>query len=309
MNKSTLVAVGLCAYKRPKLLRLCLESLSALNIPDNVDLIILVADNDPEGSSRETVKAFRGNNLQRVYYQIEKKRGIPFARNNILKQALELDVSVLAFIDDDETADPQWLNNLYSYYEESRCDVVRGFVKTVYSSECPAWIKKGDFYQRKNHKTGETFTSASTNNVLMNFKKICVDKELRFDNSIGLKGGSDSEFFNRVSQSGSIIIWKEDAVVYETLEKERFLLSYLLKRKFRTRNGKTYFKNISAGKWINTFIFSILKILKALLTIPLGLFSGYYVTVIALTRISEAAGRLLGLFHIHPGWNEYDRNN
>ena len=299
------IAVGLCTYKRPELLYFCLESLLNTENPGNNNFLIIITDNDPEGSARLIVEKFIKKAEIPVFYEVEKRRGIPFARNNILKQAERHGVTELAFLDDDETADKFWLINLFNYYIESGCDVVRGYVKTVYPDDTPGWIKNGQFYQRKNRRTGERFTSASTNNVLFNFNKLCVEKRLEFDNSIGLQGGSDSDFFRRAYLEGAVITWKDDAVVYETLEKERYKLSYLLKRKFRTRNSKTFFRNLTAAGKIKVFAVSVFKIIKGILFLPFVFCSGKQIIVKALCGITEGSGRLLGLFGIHPGWDEY----
>ena len=113
--------------------------------------------------------------------------------------------------------------------------------RTVYPEETPSWIVKGSFYQRRNRSTGELMESASTNNVLFDFKKICIDLDVRFDEAFALKGGSDSDFFKKAFLKGVNITWVSDAVVYETLEKERFSLSYLLEKKIQNKKRKSFF--------------------------------------------------------------------
>ena len=307
--EKNIIAVGLCTYKRPELLYSCLESLFTIEKPVNNNFLIIITDNDPEGSARPIVEKFIKKAEIPVLYKVEKRRGIPFARNNILKQAGKLGVTELAFLDDDETADKFWLSRLFNYYIESGSDVVRGYVKTLYPDDTPEWIKNGQFYQRKNRRTGERFTSASTNNVLFNFNKLCVEKRLEFDNSIGLRGGSDSDFFRRAYLEGAVITWKDDAVVYETLEKERYKLTYLLKRKFRTRNSRTFFKSLTAAGKIKIFAVSVFKIIKGIFFLPFGFCSGKHRIITALCSITEGSGRLLGLFGIHPGWDEYDEKD
>lgn len=70
------------------------------------------------------------NKTYSVYYEIEKGRGIPFARNNVLRRAKSLAITELIFIDDDETVDIDWLVNLWNYYLQNNVDVVRLFRKS-----------------------------------------------------------------------------------------------------------------------------------------------------------------------------------
>ena len=305
--KKNKTAVGICTYKRPQMFAKCLESILLQKIPENVSLSILIADNDSEESGRTVFENLKKKTEIPMSYSAEKKQGIPFARNNILEQAEKENIDLLLFLDDDEYADPFWLTNLYKYYIESGCDVIRGYVKTDYPDDTPSWIVKGLFYQRRNRQTGEMMESASTNNVLFDFKKVCINWNVKFDEAFALKGGSDSDFFKRAFLKGAKITWLSDAVVYETLEKERFKLSYLLKRKFRTRNGKAFFQNITAKLWIKTFFSAVLRIIKGIIFLPSGIIKGKHFAVNALCEISAGTGRLLGLFRIHPGWDEYGK--
>ena len=307
MARKNNLAAGVCTYKRPQMLAKCLESIVSQKIPENVSFSIFITDNDSGESGKEIVDSFMEKTGIPIYYTVEKKQGIPFARNSILEQAANTRTDLLMFIDDDEYAAPDWVEKMYNYFLESGCDVVRGHVCTVYPEETPSWIVKGAFYQRKNRKTGDMLDSASTNNVLFDFNKISLDWGLKFDEAFALRGGSDSDFFRRAYLKGAKITWVSDAIVYETLEKERFSISYLLKRKFRTRNGRAFFQNITVIMWIKTFISAIYRIIKGIILLPFVTVLGFHYSVSALCEISSGAGRLLGLFGIHPGWEEYGK--
>lgn len=304
-SKKHCLAIGLCTYKRPDLLLSCLESIEAAEKPKGIELILLIADNDSKESGRETVNSFTLKSRIKIDYDVENGRGIPFARNNVMKRSLSIGVTELVFIDDDERVSPSWLVRLWDYYLESRADVVRGFVKTEYTADTPSWIVRGNYYQRKDHKTGTRFESASTNNVLFNFSKIVQKQNFWFDESFGLRGGSDSEFFSRVYKSGAIIEWVSGAEVTEVLETERFSLGYFLKRKFRTRNAASHFSGFGPLQWLKSFIRAVWKILAGIILLPFSPIFGSHVSVRNLSRIVEGMGRLLGLFGIHIGWDEY----
>lgn len=297
--------IGLCTFKRPEQLRLCLDSIADAEKPAGLRWSIMVADNDPQGSAETVVRTFERERSLSLDYAVEANAGIPYARNNVLRRALESGATELAFLDDDETADRQWLVHLWAHYLESGADVARGYVQTIYGPEAPAWVRKGGFYERKNHPAGTRFESASTNNVLWNIDKVARTWGILFDESFGRRGGSDSDYFMRASARGAIISWAADAVVYETLERERYSIAYLLKRKFRTRNSKAFFKGLSAGKRIALFFRSGWKVLSGVIFLPVSFLFGSHVAVKALCRIVEGTGRLLGLFGLHFGWDEY----
>ncbi|HAX17705.1 MAG TPA: hypothetical protein DCY00_03815 [Actinobacteria bacterium] len=300
------IGIGICTYKRPEMLKKCLESINEMLRPEDAEIIIIIADNDINKSSQVVVNNFKAISNIQVYEKVEENRGIPYARNNILKRGKALKITELAFIDDDEYVDKNWLINLWEYYKKTKADVVRGFVKTVYPADTPQWIIKGKYYQRKAFKEGEIQNSASTNNVLFDFKKICIEKKMVFDESFGMKGGSDTDFFRKVYKLGLKILATNDAIVYEELEKERYQLSYLLKRKFRTRNNKLD-KNSSFIKKIRVFMVSFFNIFRGIITLPINIIIGKHKAIGSLVHIVSGLAKLLGLFNIHLNWEEYNK--
>lgn len=259
MNK--LLAIGICTYKRSKGLERCLNSILQMKRPNNVELCLIIADNDSSKSAQAVVDKFRDILEITINYSIEKKQGIPFARNCILNKAKELDVSELIFIDDDEWVDQNWLINLWGYYCESNADVVYGYVGTEYPDNCPSWIAEGLFFQRPKIKTGTVLMSAATGNVIFNFKKIVNEFGVVFDEKYGLTGGSDTDFFVRASMKGIIIKSVSNAIVFEMLEEDRCSLSYLFKRSFRTGNNFNRYKSKSIVKKFLLLGYSISQLL------------------------------------------------
>jgi succinoglycan biosynthesis protein ExoM len=93
-----------------------------LKPPPGQRLALLIVDNDPEGTANAAVENARLSSPMPVHYCIETQRGILNARNRVLEEAILLDASYLAFIDDDEIMTPDWLAELYSVLLESRAD-------------------------------------------------------------------------------------------------------------------------------------------------------------------------------------------
>jgi succinoglycan biosynthesis protein ExoM len=299
------IAIGLCTYRRTALLETCLQSIGRLVRPDGVELCVIVVDNDGGATARSTVDAFKKNSTIPIYYEIERKRGIPCARNSVLNKAVQLGITELAFIDDDEYVDERWLLNLWTYYNNSDADVVRGFVKTIYPSDTPAWIVAGNFHQRIQHATGTSFRWAATNNVLFNFKKIVVDQGFFFDESFPLKGGSDSAFFKRVHANGSMIRFLDNAVVYEVLAPDRMTVAYYLKRKWReinTPSGLSRQSRFSRKRQIFSECKRAITILGRFLRC---MFKGKHIYIKELGNLVMSVAKIFRLCGVHVKWNEY----
>lgn len=301
---TTKIAIGLCTYKRAALLETCLQSIAQLARPDGVELCVLIADNDPEGSARPVVDACKKSIDIPVHYGIEQRRGIPFARNSVLEKARQLGVTELAFVDDDEYMDAMWLVNLWTFYINSDADVVRGFVKTVYPPCTPAWIIKGSIYQRPRPQTGRSYAWAATNNVLFNFKKIVIEQGLLFDNTFSLTGGSDADFFRRAHAKGSIIRFVANAVVYEVLASNRMALSYFLRRKWREQNQLS--PSLPHGRKRIQLIYKESKLLfQAGFFLIRNVFNGRHVIAKRLGEVVVRVAKISALLGIYIKWNEY----
>ncbi|WP_169313505.1 glycosyltransferase [Spirochaeta africana] len=298
-------AIGLCTCKRPHMLQQCLDSIHNLELPADHEVVVVICDNDEQGSARNIVQTFRENTDLSVYYEIESAPGIPFARNNVLQQCRRLGITELAFIDDDEQVDTQWLGNLLAYYTQSTADVVRGLVVTTYDDTTPSWISKSGIYQRADRKNGTVCKTAATNNVLFNYSRLCMELNLRFDESFGRTGGSDTDFFNRAYALGCSIHWVKNAVVYEQLEHQRTSFSYYFKRQFRKSNTATQFQNIGVVGRLAKLLASIVYLLLAVGTLPVNLLRGNFKIIYNLGFAITAFAKLLGVCGIHPKWDEY----
>ena len=303
MRDSKKLAIGLCTYKRPLMLKLCLQSLFRMAKPDGPELCIIIADNDPEGSAQQIVNEFNAMNLIPVHYNIEKNKGIPFARNNILNCAKVLEISDLAFIDDDEFVDANWLISLWNHYTSNQVDVVWGWVKTIYPPHTPRWIVEGRIFQLPENITGQQYHTAYTNNVLFNFNKLVIEYGLYFDEDCGLVG-DDEDFFMRSATRGAIIHYLADAVVYETLDDSRMKVAYYLKRLFYMKNNKKIFQKqefISRLKILRSGIIDILRSLASFTLAFLTMKKCRF--VLGLGFLVSGFAKISGFFGIHLKWD------
>lgn len=106
------VTVVVCTRDRPEGLRRCLASLQLQSYPR---LSLLVLDNGSRSDeTRSVAQASKGPHP--LSYVYEPEPGLSNARNRSVKETTS---EIIAWIDDDETADPHWV-----------CELVRGFAET-----------------------------------------------------------------------------------------------------------------------------------------------------------------------------------
>jgi glycosyltransferase involved in cell wall biosynthesis len=221
------ISVCICTFRRPKLLGELLDKLNAQRTDGQFAYSVVVADNDPEQSARPVVKALCCSSRMRVTYCWEAQQNIALARNKALEHA---EGDFIAFIDDDEYPEDDWLLHLFKTRAAYEVDGVLGPVKPYFEADPPQWVTKGRFFDRPNFDTGYklNWDQARTGNVL--FKRAIlngVDPPFRseFDTA-----GEDVDFFRRMMANGRTFIWCREAVVHEVVPASRCNRRYLLRR-------------------------------------------------------------------------------
>lgn len=117
------VAVVLCTRERPLEVARCLASLAA---QDHPDFSVWIIDNAPASNATRAVVEEYSDRLD-LHYVLAPRPGLARARNVAL--AADLDAEVVAWIDDDEVADSQWLTELSrSLQGRPDADAVSGLV-------------------------------------------------------------------------------------------------------------------------------------------------------------------------------------
>ena len=229
MAQAVLVDVCVCTFRRPSLAA-TLASLTAQTMPAD-RFRIIVADNDHEPSARDLVEAALEGHGGFLYLHAP-ARNISVARNACLDAAA---AAYVAWIDDDEVADPDWLDRLVAALDESGCDAVFGSVQALYPDDAPPWSLSADLHSTRPVQTRQGVDTGFTSNALV--RRAVID-DRRFNPELGRSGGEDTDFFTRLHAEGARFAAAPEAVVRETVGQDRLRLSWLLTRAFRS--GQTH---------------------------------------------------------------------
>jgi len=223
-----------CTYRRPAGLRELLRSLAEL-VPDTPPFEIIVVDNDASRSGESALSPYRSGKIP-LTYAVEPVKSIARARNRAVAEAR---AELIAFIDDDETAEPGWLAELHKALAEHAADAAFGPVLHRFAKPPPQWLTELKFFDYPVPNTGSEVPRhlLRSGNVL--FRK-CFLRNLShpFDERLGLTGGEDTDFFARMSAAGGKLIAAQEAVVYETVPIERMGMGWLIRRHYRYGIGK-----------------------------------------------------------------------
>jgi succinoglycan biosynthesis protein ExoM len=304
----TSVTICIATCKRPKMLSNLLCSLSVQTVlkNQNVRLKIAVVDNDSFGSARSVVCKWRNHiNDVPILYEVEKRRGISFVRNRLFSLAKGSEYS--AFIDDDEIAKNNWIEELLYVQNTYNADVIAGPVLPKYQEQPPDWVLKGKFFERPQYETGDIVLSAGTGNVLV--RNSLLEKiNGPFEEKLHLQGGEDTLLFTQLRiLYGTHIIWANQAIVIERIPSTRTKVPWLIKRRFC--NGLTmgmiesYIAGSMSGWRIVRLVKGIGNIIRGSLLLMPAAFSGKSEQVQAICFLAVGAGSIASTINVKH--NEY----
>lgn len=207
------VTIGVCTYRRPEGIRKCLASL--LEQETDFPFEIVVTENEATMPSREIVESFcshaAGKGIELRYF-CEPIQNIALSRNRCVQEARG---EFIAFLDDDEWAESNWLAKLMEVQKETSADVVWGIVQPIFPEDFPEYMKKIPNLENFSQANDlEKIYAFCTNNLLLR----TVMRELRedfFDPAFGISGCSDAELACFLDGLGKKMIRTNRAKVYE----------------------------------------------------------------------------------------------
>ncbi|WP_232784152.1 glycosyltransferase family 2 protein [Moritella sp. Urea-trap-13] len=288
-----LISICMCTYQRDHVVN-TLQSIAGLRLPDYVNLEVIVVDNDEQGYAEKLVKEQAKRMDIPVHYHQKIAKNIALARNCSLNNTQG---EWVAFIDDDEVADPDWLAQLLSTAQTYQADAVFGRVKSTYPSHTPQWIIESGVFERPAVTNGQEVTSGATNSTLVN--QAAINKyQLKFDANYGLTGGEDADFFYRLYQHGGKLVCSTEAFVSEEVASNRLNINYLLRR--ARRIGETYTRyRMQQAPLVNKFAYFsdlLLKLIVLLFIVLIKLPFGQSKYAKPLLQLVDKYGKIKALF-------------
>ena len=302
------VAVCVVTYQRPSQLAGLLRSLGMLMFPKSSrpDVEVIVVDNDPAGSARAVCETVGREIGWPVRYVREMRPGIAPARNQAVLAAGS-HADFIAFIDDDEAAEPLWLDELLSVQAAHDADVVGGPVLPRFAPEAPAWVTGSGLFERRRRPTGAPIMHTGAGNVLVRAR---LFRELRrmFDERLALTGGEDTHFFLDAALRGHKLVWADQAVAYEFVPATRATARWILGRAYRVGTTWSFCeRDLNPSAWTLSLRLAkgVGRIAHGLLLLPTSLLSGRSALLRAVGRICMGAGNVAGAVGVR--YEEYRR--
>lgn len=231
------ISVVVLSYDRVHLLERTLTEGLKQTLPNGLGYEFIVVDNHPDQLAEDLVTglAAAGSPLT---YLADSRRNISIVRNLGIAAARG---DYVAFIDDDEASDPNWLAELYACLERTGADAAFGPKLPLFESghapdwDPEAWLYTLDFrlpadapiemfgrFRRKGKGLGSgnaAFRVAT-----------CFDTPEPFSVAFGDANGEDTHLLFRLALAGKRFVWCPTAIVREFIETERTNPDYMVTR-------------------------------------------------------------------------------
>jgi hypothetical protein len=243
------VVVIIPTFKRPEHL---LETLASVRDQKTGHrFAIVVMDNHAEGLEGVAAsKAWFESGDVRGVLIIAHDRGNCNAYNAGFRTALQMfpNFTSVLVIDDDETADPLWLENMCATRERLNTDIVGGPQRPVFLQQERQRLARHPVFSPHYSKTGIVPILYSSGNMLVGRHVLLAHGYPYMDLRFNFTGGGDSDFLDRSVRMGFTLAWCEEAPVFETVPERRTeadwirarslrngIISTLVERKMRSR--------------------------------------------------------------------------
>jgi len=192
-------------------------------------------DNNSTGETRAAVEEFISRYPGRFRYLFESQPGKSYALNAGIREARG---EILAFLDDDVTADPPWLQNLTSGLHGNEWAGAGGRILPDQRVPFPRWFPQDEplllrtlaLFSHGTEPGPLTDPPLGTN---MAFRKEAFDRYGLFRTDLGPRPGTemrgeDTEFGERVLSAGGRLRYEPSAIVFHPVSADRLNKRYFL---------------------------------------------------------------------------------
>jgi glucosyl-dolichyl phosphate glucuronosyltransferase len=229
------ITVILCTYNRCRSLAKALGSVAVSTLPKSIEWEVLVVDNNSSDQTHAVVEDYCRQYPGRFHYLFEAQQGKSYALTSAIQEARG---EILAFMDDDVTVEPMWLQNLTAALSNGQWVGAGGRILPEQTFSPPRWLPLQDRYALApfalfdlGPQAGElTEPPFGTN---MAFQKRLFEKYRGFRTDLGPRPGSeirdeDTEFGARLLAAGERLRYEPSAVVYHSIPQDRMKKEYFL---------------------------------------------------------------------------------
>jgi glycosyltransferase involved in cell wall biosynthesis len=243
------VEIIICTYNRAEKLRKTIYSILNAEIPNGIDVKLIVVDNNSSDDTEVVIKEFSKKTSHiKIKYFFEGKQGKSYALNTALKH---MSGDLIAFTDDDVSVDIGWIREMVKALEKyPQYNCFGGKIIAVYPQDIPQWLDiKGSmkflrsiFGNRDDGdieiEYGEGTVSGNPGGANMFFRRKVIEENGLFRTDLGPVGeklglSEDTDYCQRLIKKGEKFMYIPTAIVYHPVHTERLKKGYLLRWQYK----------------------------------------------------------------------------
>ncbi len=227
----------ICTYRRPDGLKKLLDALPSLDESDALEVVVV--DNDAECAGLAVCQNLPPHYPFKVHAMRQSEPGISAARNMATAQALILKPTLVAFLDDDEWPETQWLAELKRVQRQNNAAVVGGPTRPVFPKGTDAQLLKNPYYGADmGLPDGSACVLQAGGNFLIKAQALEPLAPVFFHPDFAHSGGEDLAFFMQLSQHGHTMYWANQAIVHEPVPESRLQDGWMRRRIINIHNSR-----------------------------------------------------------------------
>lgn len=231
------IVLCVCTYRRPDGLKKLLDSLPSLELDH--PLQVVVADNDDARQGIDVCQNIGPDYPFTIHTLSATEPGISAARNAATLEALRLQPDLIAFLDDDEWPEPQWLAELVRVQQQCDVAAVGGPTRPVFPDDAPEDIRTNPYYGADMGLPDESICQLQAGgNFLIKADVMRGYAPDFFHPDFAHSGGEDLAFFMQLSHHGHRMAWAAQAIVHEPVPPSRLQPDWMRRRVVNIHNSR-----------------------------------------------------------------------
>ncbi|TPL46650.1 glycosyltransferase [Mesorhizobium sp. B2-4-6] len=293
--------VTLPTFKRPKQVQETLASLKAQRTDRRFAVIVMENEAEAREGAGAVLPLFESGEMPGIVI-IAHERGNCSAYNAGWQTAILQfpNFKHLLVIDDDEIAEPDWLERMCNAAESLGADIVGGPQVPVFADPSHARWAGHPVFAPPYRETGRVPALYSSGNLVVGRNVLQAMGPPFLDLRFNFMGGGDSDFLSRSAQKGFVLGWCAEAKVNETVPARRVEADWIRARSLRNGVISTLVEKKKRAGTPLAGLKVLLKSLALLAASPLrgavrlartgSLTSGLYPVYVALGRVLAEFG-------------------
>lgn len=239
------VSAVICSYNRARFIINAVDSLFGQQYDKNLYEVIVVDNNSTDNTVALLAEYKAAHPDYNFRYYVEHNQGVAYTRTRCAQEAKG---EIIAYLDDDSTAQPGWLASIASFFDEHPATwSVGGKITPRFLTGIPDWYSKyffglvGNFDQGPNVKklTGTRYPCGAN----MAFRKKVFDEIGYFNTDLGRRGtgllaNEEKDIYLRILAHHHDVHYLPHVEVLHSVEANKFDKAYVRRHSMGIGGGE-----------------------------------------------------------------------